>query len=211
MNEEFTVLQTQILKKYPALQISNEEMMLIIHLISFQQQGVRFPSFEKLKERMHLPNKTIYTMMEKLIERGLLAIKTEKNASNQMEEYYSLEPLAFKMQQLDQEKNNKNDKQTAGLLERDLFRLIEDEFGRQLSPIEYEQISEWVNKDQFDGQLIKAAVKEAVLNQVYNLRYIDTILLNWKKRGITQPTTSRRQQTSNKQLPPVSLEKWYKE
>ena len=48
--------------------------------------------------------------------------------------------------------------------------------------MEIEQIKEWIitykNED-----LIKSALKEAVLNGVSNLRYIDTILNEWNKKG----------------------------
>ena len=67
-----------------------------------------------------------------------------------------------------------------------LFDVFEKEFGRTLSPIEYELINGWLDNE-FSEELVKAALKEAVYNGVSNLRYIDKILYEWKKKGIKTP------------------------
>ena len=65
----------------------------------------------------------------------------------------------------------------------DLFDSFEKEFGRTLSPMEYEIINSWV-ESKIDKGLIISALKEAVFNGVNNLRYIDKILYEWNKKGI---------------------------
>ena len=65
-----------------------------------------------------------------------------------------------------------------------IYEVIEKEFGRTLSPIEYEIIKAWTESE-FSDDLIKEAVKEAVFNGVSNLKYIDKILFEWGKKGIT--------------------------
>ena len=60
---------------------------------------------------------------------------------------------------------------------------FEREFGRTLSPIEYELISGWLDNE-FTEEIILCALKEAVFNGVSNLRYIDKILYEWGKAGI---------------------------
>ena len=64
-----------------------------------------------------------------------------------------------------------------------IFEIIEKEFGRTLSPIEYEIIKAWLDNDMSE-ELIKEAIKEATFNGVSNLRYIDKILYEWGKAGI---------------------------
>ena len=65
----------------------------------------------------------------------------------------------------------------------DLFTIFEKEFGRTISPTEYEKINSWLNED-IDKTLIVEALKEAVYNSTTSLRYIETILYSWKKKGI---------------------------
>lgn len=58
---------------------------------------------------------------------------------------------------------------------------FEKNFGRPLSSIEYEQITKW--QEAYDPDVVKEALRRAVLNGKFNMRYIDSILLNWEKAG----------------------------
>ena len=60
----------------------------------------------------------------------------------------------------------------------DYFRESKN-FGRTLSPIEYEQISKWK-----DNELTRYAIKQAVLNGAYRIKYIESILNDYEKNGI---------------------------
>ena len=60
-----------------------------------------------------------------------------------------------------------------------IYDFIEENFGRTLSPIEYEQISKWK-----DNELTRYAIKQAVLNGAYRIKYIESILNDYEKNGI---------------------------
>ena len=62
---------------------------------------------------------------------------------------------------------------------KDIFSFIEDNFNRTLSPIEYEEISNWE-----DTELTRYAIKQSVLNGVCNIKYISRILDNYKQNNI---------------------------
>ena len=66
--------------------------------------------------------------------------------------------------------------------EGEIYKLFEQEFGRLLSPMEYETIGMWFDQDKHSSALIRLALKEAVLSQKLSLRYIDRILFEWKKK-----------------------------
>lgn len=66
--------------------------------------------------------------------------------------------------------------------EKNIFEVFEKEFGRTLSPMEYEIINGWLS-NQLSEELILGALKEATYNGVSSLRYIDRILLEWSKKG----------------------------
>ena len=68
----------------------------------------------------------------------------------------------------------------------DIYSTIEKEFGRTLSPMEYEIIKAWLDSNTSE-EIIKEAVKEAAFNGVSNLRYIDKILFEWGKAGVKTP------------------------
>lgn len=65
----------------------------------------------------------------------------------------------------------------------DPFEKFQQEFGRPLSPMEYEKILRWLDEDKHSPDLIIRALEEAVLSQSVNFKYIDSILLAWEKKG----------------------------
>ena len=65
-----------------------------------------------------------------------------------------------------------------------IFDVFEREFGRTLSPMEYEIVNGWLT-DKMDEEMIILALKEATYNGVSNLRYIDKIIYEWRKKGLT--------------------------
>ncbi|WP_431804932.1 DnaD domain-containing protein [Halobacillus andaensis] len=62
--------------------------------------------------------------------------------------------------------------------------MFEQEFGRPLSPFEIENINIWLDQEEQEPALIKAALREAVLMGKLNFKYIDRILREWKRKGI---------------------------
>ncbi|MEC1232721.1 DnaD domain-containing protein, partial [Bacillus paralicheniformis] len=69
--------------------------------------------------------------------------------------------------------------------QKNLYTVFEEEFARPLSPLECETLSIWLDQDHHDAQLIKQALKEAVISGKLNFRYIDRILFEWKKNGVS--------------------------
>ncbi|KYG90356.1 hypothetical protein A0U40_18365 [[Bacillus] sp. KCTC 13219] len=67
----------------------------------------------------------------------------------------------------------------------EVYAMFEQEFGRLLSPMELTNISNWLDEDNHSPEMIKAALREAVVAGKLSLRYIDSILLAWKKQNFT--------------------------
>ena len=49
--------------------------------------------------------------------------------------------------------------------------------------MEYEIIGAWIDNN-YSEDIIELALKEAVYNGVSNLKYIDKILSEWRKKGV---------------------------
>lgn len=69
-----------------------------------------------------------------------------------------------------------------------LYADFERELGRLLSPFEIEEIQKLVQEDRTSPDLIRTALREAVFNGKANWKYIQAILRNWRREGITTPT-----------------------
>ncbi len=74
--------------------------------------------------------------------------------------------------------------------QKDLLNLFQLEFGRLLTPMEQEIISDWKNKDNFTEDTIISALKQAVYNGAVSLRYINKILQSWKANKKEMPNLS---------------------
>ena len=67
---------------------------------------------------------------------------------------------------------------------KDLVETFQQELGRLLTPFEIEDLSKTVKEDGVKADLIKEALREAVLNGKPNWKYIQAILRNWRHEGI---------------------------
>ena len=63
-----------------------------------------------------------------------------------------------------------------------------------MSPIEYEEVGTWD-----DNELTRYAIKQAVLNSKYNIRYIAVVLNNYKKSSITTVVQAQQEEERFKQ------------
>ena len=116
----------------------------------------------------------VLELINSLCEKNIIKIEMEK-INNIRTEVINLnllyEKIAFALTEVE-EKNETN-----------LYSVFETEFGRTLSPMEFEIINGWVDTG-YSEELIKLALKEATYNGVSNLRYIDKIIFEWGKKGI---------------------------
>lgn len=176
--QQQTSIPTPLLLNYKQLGLQEIEVMILIHIYHFIQQGNDFPTPQEICHSMTLEENQLLDHLRSLIQRNLIEIKELHNEHNQLSEAYSLEPLwekIFSPKEAPVEETNN---------ETTIFILFEQEFGRPLSPFEIETINSWLDEDQITPALIKAALREAVLMGKLNFRYIDRILREWQRKGI---------------------------
>ena len=159
---------------YHKLNITGDEFILLIYLYNAGDM-INFDC-DHLIKATNLDKKQVLELISALTDKQLIEIKIIKNEDGIINEFISLEPLYTKMGLMLIDDNANCDHKD------NLFSLFEKEFGRTLSPMEYEIISGWL-KEKFDQSMILEALKEAVYNGVTNLRYIDKILYEWHKKG----------------------------
>lgn len=66
----------------------------------------------------------------------------------------------------------------------DLIKQFEENFGRLLSPIEIQQIIDWVTVDKFEIEVLEYALNECVLNNARTLKYFNSIMKRCADNGI---------------------------
>jgi DnaD/phage-associated family protein len=84
------------------------------------------------------------------------------------------------------------------LKDKNIYSIIESNFGRTLSGMEYEVITDWIEKSKYSEELILLAVKEAVIKNTRSIKYIDRILYSWHLKGIkTVPDAEKQMKEFN--------------
>jgi len=171
-----------LFKKYKELSITEKELIFI----AFVMETDKLFDPETLSQNLNWNMTEILEVISSLSEKNYLNI-TVKTQDKQMKEYIDLDNL-FEIILLDiiDEKEEIVEKEPSKI-----YNIIEAELGRTLSPIENETIREWLNSN-ISEELIKEALKEAVLNGVSNLKYIDKILFEWTKKGYKKASDVRK-------------------
>lgn len=179
-----TIPQT-FFQHYKLLNISDDEALLLMHLLAFHSEQNDFPTPNDLSKRLSISENEISIKLQRLLQKGFLEITQGVDAAGIVYERYSLYPLWERLLDLLEsftvEKQTKEEKNEEG----EIFTIFEQELGRLLSPMEIETIAMWIDNDKHSPAIIKQALKEAVLAGKISLRYIDRILFEWKKKNIT--------------------------
>ncbi|HBM3459840.1 TPA: DnaD domain-containing protein [Listeria innocua] len=192
MAEGQVTLPQVLVKNYAAIGLNENELVLLLQIQSFAAEAEFFPSMEMLTDRTTLRLEDTIKTMDSLLKKGVVAIEQSKDNSLMISEQYNLEPLWGKLVAFYEniEADNRQDLEVEQ--QTNLYSLFEVEFGRPLSPMEAEMLSAWVDQDRTSPDLIKEALKEAVISQKLNFRYIDRILLNWSKQGVKTTEDAKR-------------------
>lgn len=188
----FTTFTNGLLAYYPQLKISDAEIILIMQLELFAQKGENFPSNEQIAANTNFTATEIANIIQQLIEKNLLTIDQVTDDKGRIGDRFNLEKLYSNLDDLLANrvlpKNNNVAQKDAADVDNSplnqLMRQFEIEFGRYLSPIEREEIAAWLNVDHYDPEIIKLALREAVLSQAYSLKYVDRVLLNWQRHNL---------------------------
>lgn len=166
------IVPSYLIKFYSLLDISDYEFLLLIYLIN-QKENIIF-DVPKISRDLFIEQSKLLEVISSLTDKKYISVEIKKN-NGIIEEYISLDLFFSKIKLFLIE--DKSDSKS-----NDIYSSFEQEFGRTLSPTEYETISNWIECN-ISKDLIKAALKEAILSGVHNIRYIDKILFEWNKKG----------------------------
>jgi DNA replication protein len=172
VKEKDYFFKKQLFKVVKDFKLTINELILLIYFLN-QDNPVLDTNI--IKEITSLDEKEILEAFTFLNSKGLLTINMIKSKDGKVNEVIDLGNVykAFVSN------INANIKSKT---KQDIFTIFEQEFGRTLSPMEFEVITQWV-KSGMNEELIIGALKEATYNGVSNLRYIDKIIYEWGKKG----------------------------
>lgn len=194
------IIPNYLVKYYKKFDLDINEFVMLIYFLNSNEKLI-FDN-KKISNDLFMEQNEVLEIINSLIEKQYISI--EMNKSNGIiEEYISLD-LFFKKINACLIENDTNDNSS------DIYSKFEKEFGRTLSPVEYETISKWIENN-IPLNLIEAALKEAILNGVNSIRYIDKILFEWNKKGYKDSTDIIRKNNKEEYIEEIYDYDWLNE
>ena len=187
------VIPIYLLKRYKELKLELDELVFLMYLVKFGNHYIFDPS--KISSDLNWSLESIMNLISSLTEKGYVQITSSENDKGFVEEMINLDDYYSHLKLLiigDIEKNKEKKKDDSDTI----YSYLEQKFGRTLSSIDYEIIQTWLESN-YNEDLIKRAVDEAVLNGVSTLKYIDRILYEWAKKGIEKVSDLDKKKTKS--------------
>lgn len=175
ISEKPIVIPKILLNNYRNLSITDFELIIIMVIISKGNKVVYNPI--EIANEINVDKFKVMESISDLASKNIISLVVEKKNSK-TKEYLTLDLLYKKLINIVMDIPSEEK-----VIDNSIFDIFESEIGKPLSPMQYEQIKEWLNRGISD-EIVIEALKEAVINGTNNFRYIDTIINKWQEKGI---------------------------
>ena len=137
----------------------------------------------QIAERIGKEISDVNQSISNLTERGLLQYRTIE-LNGEIELLFDASLALERLDKLVGASYSSSEQLTPQNQLKDLVETFQQELGRLLTPFEIEDLTKTLKEDGTSADLIKEALREAVLNGKANWKYIQAILRNWRHEGI---------------------------
>ncbi len=153
-----------ILENIEYIELSAIEALVVLQLEHMRKNNLSI-DLKVLAKRCKVEPAAIDLILDALTRKGYLTLEVKHS-----EVSYALDGLY--------------ESPRAGVTDADsVFKLFEQEFGRPLSSSEIDKLADWI--DRTSAKMCIHALREAVMYRKLNFNYVDKILTQWVKTGVT--------------------------
>ena len=198
-NKKF-VIEASFIKEAYDLKLDLGEFLLLLY---FENADDLTFDVDVISKKLKMPKENILEAFNSLLSKKIINLESVKNEAGKRYDKVSLDGF-YKQVEVD------NKKETKENAKNDIFSKFEAEFRRPLTGMEFELIKAWIEK-LYSEELILKALEEAVYNGATSIRYIDTILYEWHKKGFkTKEDVDNyyKNRYENKKLEETNLLEW---
>lgn len=203
------VLPSALLLHFKELFPSSDDFLVWQFFYLQNTTGLEEMSPSQIAERIGKEISDVNQSISNLTERGLLQYRTIE-LNGEIELLFDASLALERLDDLLGAAHSSSDQLTPQNQLKDLVETFQQELGRLLTPFEIEDLTKTLKEDGTSADLIKEALREAVLNGKANWKYIQAILRNWRHEGIksvAQIEAKRAErEASNPQLTQVSAD-----
>lgn len=172
LKEKNFIVKNFLIKLAVELNLTLDDTLILMYFMNQEEPTLNLPT---MVQTIYLPEERIMASFQKLVGIKLITVKIEKDAKGVRKEVISLDNI-IKFATTDITSKHKVEEKD------NIFEKFETEFGRGLTPMEYEIINDWLNQG-LSKELIVEALREAIYNGAKSLRYINKILISWQEKG----------------------------
>lgn len=172
LKEKNFIVKNFLIKLAIELNLTLDDTLILMYFMNQEEPTLNLPT---MVQTIYLPEERIMASFQKLVGIKLITVKIEKDAKGVRKEVISLDNI-IKFATTDITSKHKVEEKD------NIFEKFETEFGRGLTPMEYEIINDWLNQG-LSKELIVEALREAIYNGAKSLRYINKILISWQEKG----------------------------
>ena len=203
------VLPSALLLHFKELFPSSDDFLVWQFFYLQNTTGLDEMSPSQIAERIGKEISDVNQSISNLTERGLLQYRAIE-LNGEIELLFDASLALERLDDLLGVAHSNSDQLTPQNQLKDLVEIFQQELGRLLTPFEIEDLTKTLKEDGTSADLIKEALREAVLNGKANWKYIQAILRNWRHEGIksvAQIEAKRAErEASNPQLTQVSAD-----
>ena len=203
------VLPSALLLHFKELFPSSDDFLVWQFFYLQNTTGLDEMSPSQIADRIGKEISDVNQSISNLTERGLLQYRTIE-LNGEIELLFDASLALERLDDLLGVAHSNSDQLTPQNQLKDLVETFQQELGRLLTPFEIEDLTKTLKEDGTSADLIKEALREAVLNGKANWKYIQAILRNWRHEGIksvAQIEAKRAErEASNPQLTQVSAD-----
>ena len=203
------VLPSALLLHFKELFPSSDDFLVWQFFYLQNTTGLEEMSPSQIAERIGKEISEVNQAISNLTERGLLQYRTIE-LNGEIELLFDASLALERLDNLLGAAHSSSDQLIPQNQLKDLVETFQQELGRLLTPFEIEDLTKTLKEDGTSADLIKEALREAVLNGKANWKYIQAILRNWRHEGIKSvpqiEAKRAERESSNPQLTQVSAD-----
>lgn len=162
-NQRFVNRRDYILENLETWNLNTREILMVLLIDYFNEHMIPL-TLEIMAQKMHLTINEVDLLLQSLQEKGYVRMDIIQGR------------LVFMIDGMFEDT-------TKDAVDGSLFDLYESEFGRPLSQPEMQRLADM--RQNYEEIMIVNALREASIHDCKKFDYIEKILLNWKKRGLS--------------------------
>lgn len=198
-----------ILNNFRAMGLTEVEAFILIELFNQLLKGSTYLSTTKLGKQLSVSKDDLFTLLEGLIQRQYISIFLRKNKEGKDTEFFTLDGTLKRIveqYEIQEQAEILDDKKTDQTPHEAVVNLIEDQFQKQLKPLEIELIQKWIEEDHFSLLDIRKALLDSVKAGKFSLSYVDSMLI--KRRTKAKKSTDVTYHTEKSEALKTFFDSW---